>query len=162
MHVYTIKTLRKKARQPSERKQDNPQKESKTKQHNTTQILRRHFFQREPVLVHVYTCMCIHVQVHCMYIVELHNAKCSCTCTCMYVCIHVQIHCMYRFSPRQESYAYRDPITEFVECLYIKFDFDMAQKKLVECEKVQSSLHTTHRHSSLSTGSPLHACNNCE
>ena len=36
----------------------------------------------------------------------------------------------------QESYAYRDPITEFVECLYVKFDFDMAQQKLVECEKV--------------------------
>ena len=36
----------------------------------------------------------------------------------------------------QESHAYRDPITEFVECLYIKFDFDMAQQKLIECEKV--------------------------
>jgi translation initiation factor 3 subunit E len=37
---------------------------------------------------------------------------------------------------KRESHAYRDPITEFVECLYIKFDFDMAQQKLIECEKV--------------------------
>lgn len=36
----------------------------------------------------------------------------------------------------QESYSYRDPITEFVECLYVKFDFDLAQQKLIECEKV--------------------------
>ena len=36
----------------------------------------------------------------------------------------------------QESYSYRDPITEFVECLYVNFDFDMAQQKLLECEKV--------------------------
>ena len=42
----------------------------------------------------------------------------------------------------QESYAYRDPITEFVECLYVKFDFDMAQQKLVECEKVHVHVHT--------------------
>jgi len=25
---------------------------------------------------------------------------------------------------QQESYTYRDPITEFLECLYVKFDFD--------------------------------------
>ena len=37
----------------------------------------------------------------------------------------------------QESYSYRDPITEFVECLYVKFDFDLAQQKLIECEKVR-------------------------
>lgn len=37
---------------------------------------------------------------------------------------------------QQESYTYRDPITEFLECLYVKFDFDGAQKKLVECETV--------------------------
>ena len=36
----------------------------------------------------------------------------------------------------QESYSYRDPITEFVECLYVNFDFDLAQQKLIECEKV--------------------------
>uniref|UniRef100_A0A8B9WP81 Eukaryotic translation initiation factor 3 subunit E n=1 Tax=Bos mutus grunniens TaxID=30521 RepID=A0A8B9WP81_BOSMU len=35
-----------------------------------------------------------------------------------------------------ESYTYKDPITEFVECLYVNFDFDGAQKKLRECESV--------------------------
>ncbi|KAH0617497.1 hypothetical protein JD844_015825 [Phrynosoma platyrhinos] len=35
---------------------------------------------------------------------------------------------------QQESYTYKDPITEFVECLYVNFDFDGAQKKLRECE----------------------------
>ncbi|TNN45090.1 Eukaryotic translation initiation factor 3 subunit E [Liparis tanakae] len=34
----------------------------------------------------------------------------------------------------KESYTYKDPITEFVECLYVNFDFDSAQKKLRECE----------------------------
>ncbi|XP_077991092.1 eukaryotic translation initiation factor 3 subunit E-A-like [Glandiceps talaboti] len=37
---------------------------------------------------------------------------------------------------QQESYTYRDPITEFLECLYVNFDFDSAQKKLRECETV--------------------------
>lgn len=37
---------------------------------------------------------------------------------------------------QQESYNYRDPITEFVECLYVNFDFDGAQKKLRDCEVV--------------------------
>merc|ERR1719233_1467027 len=37
---------------------------------------------------------------------------------------------------QQESYTYRDPITEFLECLYVNFDFDGAQKKLIECETV--------------------------
>ena len=37
---------------------------------------------------------------------------------------------------QQESYNYRDPITEFVECLYVNFDFDGAQKKLRACEIV--------------------------
>lgn len=37
---------------------------------------------------------------------------------------------------RQESYAYKDPITEFIECLYVDFDFSGAQEKLAECEKV--------------------------
>eukprot|EP00112_Aurelia_sp_Birch-Aquarium-sp1_P004517 Seg1512.3 transcript_id=Seg1512.3/GoldUCD/mRNA.D3Y31 product="Eukaryotic translation initiation factor 3 subunit E" protein_id=Seg1512.3/GoldUCD/D3Y31 len=36
---------------------------------------------------------------------------------------------------QQESYTYRDPITEFLECLYVNFDFDGAQKKLRECEQ---------------------------
>jgi len=37
---------------------------------------------------------------------------------------------------QQESYTYRDPITEFLECLYVKFDFEGAQQKLLECETV--------------------------
>jgi len=37
---------------------------------------------------------------------------------------------------QQESYTYKDPITEFVECLYVRFDFDGAQQKLRECETV--------------------------
>jgi len=37
---------------------------------------------------------------------------------------------------QQECYTYRDPITEFLECLYVNFDFDAAQVKLRECEKV--------------------------
>merc|ERR1719361_522597 len=37
---------------------------------------------------------------------------------------------------QQESYTYKDPITEFLECLYVNFDFDGAQTKLAECETV--------------------------
>ncbi|CAF4569812.1 unnamed protein product, partial [Rotaria sp. Silwood2] len=37
---------------------------------------------------------------------------------------------------QQESYAFRDPITEFLECLYVHFDFDSAQKKLRDCTAV--------------------------
>ena len=37
---------------------------------------------------------------------------------------------------QQESYAYRDPITEFLECLYVHFDFDGAQQKLRDCTTV--------------------------
>jgi len=40
---------------------------------------------------------------------------------------------------QQESYTYRDPITEFLEALYVNFDFDGAQVKLRECEKVLSN-----------------------
>lgn len=36
----------------------------------------------------------------------------------------------------QESSAYHDPITEFIECLYVKFDFNGAKDKLKECENV--------------------------
>ena len=36
----------------------------------------------------------------------------------------------------QESYAYQDPITLFLEALYVRFDFEEAQKHLKECEKV--------------------------
>merc|ERR1712071_646107 len=31
---------------------------------------------------------------------------------------------------------YSDPIVEFVDCLCVKFDFEMAQTKLAECEEV--------------------------
>merc|ERR1719285_1116118 len=37
---------------------------------------------------------------------------------------------------QQESYTYKDPITEFLECLYVNFDFNGAQTKLAECETV--------------------------
>ncbi|KAJ1960695.1 eukaryotic translation initiation factor 3 subunit E [Dipsacomyces acuminosporus] len=36
----------------------------------------------------------------------------------------------------QVSYVYRDPITEFVEALYVDFDFDKAAAKLEKCEEV--------------------------
>ncbi|CAL9774514.1 eukaryotic translation initiation factor 3 subunit E-like [Musa acuminata AAA Group] len=37
---------------------------------------------------------------------------------------------------QQELHSYKDPITEFLECLYVNYDFDGAQKKLKECEQV--------------------------
>lgn len=37
---------------------------------------------------------------------------------------------------QQESHRYRDPITEFIEALYVNFDFEAAQQKLAECEAV--------------------------
>jgi len=37
---------------------------------------------------------------------------------------------------QQESYTYRDPITEFLEDLYVNFDFEAAQVKLRLCEEV--------------------------
>ncbi|XP_042479411.1 eukaryotic translation initiation factor 3 subunit E-like [Macadamia integrifolia] len=37
---------------------------------------------------------------------------------------------------QQEQHSYKDPITEFLECLYVDYDFDGAQKKLQECEDV--------------------------
>ncbi|XP_037085015.1 eukaryotic translation initiation factor 3 subunit E-B-like [Pollicipes pollicipes] len=40
---------------------------------------------------------------------------------------------------QQESYSYKDPITEFIECLYVNFDFDGAQHKLKACESVLSN-----------------------
>ncbi|MQL73863.1 hypothetical protein Taro_006199 [Colocasia esculenta] len=35
---------------------------------------------------------------------------------------------------QQEQYSYKDPITEFLECLYVNYDFEGAQRKLRECE----------------------------
>ena len=40
---------------------------------------------------------------------------------------------------QEESYTYRDPITSFIEDLYVKFDFESAQQKLRECEAVLST-----------------------
>merc|ERR1719221_2223763 len=40
---------------------------------------------------------------------------------------------------QEESYTYKDPITSFIEDLYVKFDFDSAQQKLRECEAVLST-----------------------
>mmetsp|Transcript_48980 Transcript_48980/g.156828 ORF Transcript_48980/g.156828 Transcript_48980/m.156828 type:complete len:345 (+) Transcript_48980:184-1218(+) len=37
---------------------------------------------------------------------------------------------------QQEHHDYHDPITEFLECLYVKYDFEGAQQKLRECEEV--------------------------
>jgi len=37
---------------------------------------------------------------------------------------------------QQEQHSYKDPITEFLQCLYVNYDFDGAQQKLVECEQV--------------------------
>jgi translation initiation factor 3 subunit E len=37
---------------------------------------------------------------------------------------------------KQETYQYSDPITEFIYALYVDFDFDLAQKKLVQVETV--------------------------
>ncbi|KAJ1978591.1 eukaryotic translation initiation factor 3 subunit E [Dimargaris xerosporica] len=34
----------------------------------------------------------------------------------------------------QEVYTYRDPITDFLRAIYVDFDFELAQKKLLECE----------------------------
>jgi len=37
---------------------------------------------------------------------------------------------------RQEGYEYNDPVTDFVKALNIDFDFEEAQKKLIEAEEV--------------------------
>ena len=40
---------------------------------------------------------------------------------------------------QQERYTYSDPVTEFLECLYVNYDFEGAQQKLRECEEVRHS-----------------------
>jgi translation initiation factor 3 subunit E len=35
-----------------------------------------------------------------------------------------------------EQNSYKDPITEFLACVYVNYDFDGAQKKMRECEEV--------------------------
>ncbi|KAK1681370.1 hypothetical protein QYE76_042218 [Lolium multiflorum] len=37
---------------------------------------------------------------------------------------------------QQEQQTYKDPITEFLECLYVNYDFAGAQQKLIDCEQV--------------------------
>ncbi|KAL7138428.1 hypothetical protein ABFS83_10G163100 [Erythranthe nasuta] len=37
---------------------------------------------------------------------------------------------------QQEQYSFEDPITEFLACIYVNYDFDGAQKKMKECEEV--------------------------
>lgn len=37
---------------------------------------------------------------------------------------------------QQEAYKYSDPITEFMQCLYVKFDFNRAQQILRDCSIV--------------------------
>jgi translation initiation factor 3 subunit E len=36
----------------------------------------------------------------------------------------------------QEAYEYSDPVTEFVRCLFVDYDFDGAQAQLAKCEEV--------------------------
>jgi translation initiation factor 3 subunit E len=40
---------------------------------------------------------------------------------------------------QQEHYTYSDPITKFLECLRVDFDFDGAQERLGECTEVLKS-----------------------
>lgn len=40
---------------------------------------------------------------------------------------------------QQERETYRDPLLEFVECLYMEFNIDSAEEKLRECETVLAS-----------------------
>lgn len=37
---------------------------------------------------------------------------------------------------QQEEYEFTDPVTQFLTCLYVDFDFEGAQQKLAECETV--------------------------
>ncbi|KAL8128683.1 hypothetical protein V2J09_017838 [Rumex salicifolius] len=37
---------------------------------------------------------------------------------------------------QQEQYSYKDPITEFLACIYVNYDFDGAQEKMKECEEL--------------------------
>ena len=45
---------------------------------------------------------------------------------------------------QQEQYAYSDPLTKFLECLYLEFDFDQAQVQLTECESAITSDYLLH------------------
>lgn len=40
---------------------------------------------------------------------------------------------------RQEGYEYNDPVTQFIKALYIDFDFEEAQKRLLEADEILRS-----------------------
>lgn len=40
---------------------------------------------------------------------------------------------------QQESYSYSDPVTDFIQCLYVDFDFEGAQSLLQKCENTIKS-----------------------
>lgn len=42
---------------------------------------------------------------------------------------------------QQEQHSYKDPITEFLTCVYVNYDFDGAQKKMWECQEVSVWTH---------------------
>lgn len=44
------------------------------------------------------------------------------------------------------SYLYSDPVTQFIDSIYDAFDFDIAQQKLAECQKLLQSDFFLHSH----------------
>ena len=44
----------------------------------------------------------------------------------------------------QEDALRADPVTRFVECLYVRFDFDGAQATLLECERALQAAASNH------------------
>ncbi len=53
-------------------------------------------------------------------------------CVSVCVCVCVRTH----RTIQQESYEYSDPVTQFLESLYVNYDFDGAQQQLKACEEV--------------------------
>lgn len=39
----------------------------------------------------------------------------------------------------QEQYEYSDPVTEFLRCLFVEYDFDGAQEQLAKCDALLAS-----------------------
>lgn len=37
---------------------------------------------------------------------------------------------------QQEAYEYSDPVTQFLDALYLRYDFDEAQERLAECSEI--------------------------
>ncbi|KAG5063680.1 hypothetical protein JHK85_004863 [Glycine max] len=46
---------------------------------------------------------------------------------------------------QQEQHSYTDPITEFLACVYVNYDFDGAQKKMRECEELNLNYEEAER-----------------